>query len=87
MKKTNLMCSQCLQRNYQVAVGNKRIEIKKYCPKCNSHTLHKENKWLQKETKLLSLSVVVYYWVEITMSTFNPWLLPKLKMLKTLSNR
>lgn len=46
-KKIILTCSQCLSRNY-VTYRNRsskeRLELKKYCPHCNSHTLHKETK-------------------------------------------
>lgn len=43
-----LRCSVCKNENY-IANKNKKItpekfEIKKYCPKCNSHTLHVEKK-------------------------------------------
>ncbi len=46
-KKVILTCSVCLSRNY---VTNKnsnkaeRLELNKFCPKCNKHTLHKETK-------------------------------------------
>jgi len=46
-KKVILTCSVCLSRNYSTNknVSNKeRIELKKYCPRCNAHTLHKETK-------------------------------------------
>ena len=46
-KKVILTCSVCLSRNYTTnksTSNTKRIEIKKYCPKCNAHTLHKETK-------------------------------------------
>jgi large subunit ribosomal protein L33 len=42
-----LACSVCKERNYHNAVGKKRdkkIELKKYCPRCKKHTLHKEVK-------------------------------------------
>ncbi|ADI02994.1 ribosomal protein L33 [Syntrophothermus lipocalidus DSM 12680] len=43
-----LACSQCKQRNY-VTTKDKRkhpekMEIRKYCRFCNTHTLHKETK-------------------------------------------
>ncbi|MBQ3419760.1 MAG: 50S ribosomal protein L33 [Erysipelotrichaceae bacterium] len=45
--KVILTCSECLSRNY-VTHKNKssslRLEIMKFCPKCNKHTLHKETK-------------------------------------------
>ena len=46
-KKVILTCSVCLSRNYTTdknSNSNKRIELMKYCPKCNRHTLHKETK-------------------------------------------
>ncbi len=46
--KVILICSKCLSRNYTTTKkktdASKRIEIKKYCPHCNEHTLHKESK-------------------------------------------
>jgi large subunit ribosomal protein L33 len=44
-----LICSVCLSRNYpRVTKGGgiqgKRLELKKYCPRCNRATLHKESK-------------------------------------------
>ncbi|MBQ1307329.1 MAG: 50S ribosomal protein L33 [Erysipelotrichaceae bacterium] len=46
-KKVILTCSVCLSRNYtteKASNSTRRIELKKYCPKCNKHTLHKETK-------------------------------------------
>ena len=46
-KKIILTCSVCLSRNYTTNKNNnnsKRIELMKYCPKCNKHTLHKQTK-------------------------------------------
>ena len=42
-----LICSDCQSRNYRTT--RKRdfkgsLEKKKFCPKCKSHTLHKETK-------------------------------------------
>lgn len=46
--KITLVCTECLSRNYSTAKNKKnqteRLEIRKYCPKCNKHTLHKESK-------------------------------------------
>ncbi|MBP3853342.1 MAG: 50S ribosomal protein L33 [Erysipelotrichaceae bacterium] len=46
--KVTLVCSECLSRNYFTNKNKKtnleRLEIKKYCPKCGKHTLHKETK-------------------------------------------
>lgn len=43
-----LACDDCKQRNY-VSKKNKRnttdrVELKKYCKFCNTHTVHKETK-------------------------------------------
>ena len=47
-EKVTLVCSECLSRNYTTtrnkATSNKRLELKKYCPRCNKSTLHKETK-------------------------------------------
>ncbi|CCV64860.1 50S ribosomal protein L33 [Alteracholeplasma palmae J233] len=47
-EKVILVCENCLSRNYTTyrnkQLNNKRLELKKYCPKCNEHTLHKETK-------------------------------------------
>ncbi len=41
-------CTECKNRNYNTTKNKKntpdRIEMKKYCPKCKTHTLHKETK-------------------------------------------
>ena len=41
-------CTECKQRNYNQAKDKKthpeRMETKKYCKFCKSHTLHKETK-------------------------------------------
>jgi large subunit ribosomal protein L33 len=42
-----LSCSVCKNRNYYFARGKKKeykLELKKFCPKCRKHTLHKETK-------------------------------------------
>ncbi len=43
-----LACTDCKQRNYTTSKNKKtnpdRIEMKKYCPFCKSHTVHKETK-------------------------------------------
>lgn len=45
-EKVILICTQCLSRNYTTTKQKTqpRLEIKKYCPKCNAQTLHKESK-------------------------------------------
>ena len=44
----SLVCSVCGNRNYRTTrtrkVGSKPVELKKHCPKCNAHALHKETK-------------------------------------------
>ena len=43
-----MACQECKQRNYNTMKNKKnnaeRIELNKYCPFCNKHTLHKETK-------------------------------------------
>ncbi len=42
-----LACKECKNRNYHFARGKKKekkLEIKKFCPNCGKHTLHKETK-------------------------------------------
>jgi len=46
-KKVILICEVCWSRNYTIdkkIASNERVEVKKYCPKCNKHTVHKETK-------------------------------------------
>jgi large subunit ribosomal protein L33 len=43
-----LACTECKQRNYITKKNKKnnpdRIELKKYCKFCNSHTVHRETR-------------------------------------------
>jgi large subunit ribosomal protein L33 len=43
-----LVCSECKNENYYTDKNKKttpeRMEIKKYCPTCRKHTIHKEKK-------------------------------------------
>ena len=43
-----LACTECKQRNYQATKDKKKatskMEVKKYCPFCNKHVLHRETK-------------------------------------------
>ncbi|MGD0820691.1 MAG: 50S ribosomal protein L33 [Desulfomonilia bacterium] len=43
-----LACSDCKRRNYTSTRNKKKttdkLEVKKYCPSCRVHTLHKETK-------------------------------------------
>jgi len=43
-----LACGDCKERNYNTVKNKKndtqRVEFKKYCPKCQKHTVHKEVK-------------------------------------------
>ena len=46
--KVILECKTCKERNYST-MKNKRntpskLELKKYCPRCGFHTLHRETK-------------------------------------------
>ena len=45
---TTLQCSDCKERNY-TTVKNKRndpdrLELRKFCHRCRSHTLHRETR-------------------------------------------
>jgi large subunit ribosomal protein L33 len=44
----HLACTQCNERTYTSTKNkrndNQRLELKKYCPRCRTHTLHKETK-------------------------------------------
>lgn len=46
--KVTLACTECKQRNYSTVKNKKnnadRLEMKKYCPFCHKHTIHKETK-------------------------------------------
>ena len=46
--KVTLVCSECFSRNYSTTknkkVNGQRLEMRKFCPKCGKHTLHKETK-------------------------------------------
>lgn len=46
--KVILGCTECKNRNYNTMKNkrnnNERIELKKYCPTCKKHTLHRETK-------------------------------------------
>ncbi|MGA2489341.1 MAG: 50S ribosomal protein L33 [Anaerolineales bacterium] len=43
-----LACNECKERNYVTEKNRRndpnRIEFKKYCPRCQKHTLHRETK-------------------------------------------
>jgi len=43
-----LECTQCNERNYTTEKNKRndpgRMELKKYCPRCRTHTVHKETK-------------------------------------------
>lgn len=47
-EKVILICTVCLNRNYRTyknQVNHKsRLELKKYCPYCQAHTIHKESR-------------------------------------------
>ena len=43
-----LACTECKERTYSTEKNKKndpnRIELRRYCPRCRSHTLHRETK-------------------------------------------
>ena len=56
--KITLACTECKQRNYNTTKDKKthpdRMETKKYCRFCKTHTMHKETKYYiwKKERKM-----------------------------------
>ena len=46
--RITLACTECKQRNYDDYKNKQntteRIELKKYCPFCKKHTVHKDTK-------------------------------------------
>ncbi|PMQ02532.1 MAG: 50S ribosomal protein L33 [Dictyoglomus sp. NZ13-RE01] len=44
--QVTLACSECKNRNYITEKNKKndpdRLELRKYCPKCRKHTIHRE---------------------------------------------
>ncbi len=44
----NMECPECKRRNYSTQKNKRehkdRLELKKYCPWCRQHTLHKETR-------------------------------------------
>jgi large subunit ribosomal protein L33 len=47
-KKVILACEICHQRNYSTSKNatnqSERLEVKKFCGRCNEHTIHRETK-------------------------------------------
>jgi len=43
-----MACTECKERNYTTTKNKKndpnRLELKKYCPTCRRHTLHRETR-------------------------------------------
>jgi large subunit ribosomal protein L33 len=43
-----LACSDCRERNYTTSKNKKndanRLELRKYCPRCRRHTVHRETR-------------------------------------------
>ena len=46
--KVTLACTDCEERNYSKTKNKRlhpeRVEYRKYCPRCRTHTAHKETK-------------------------------------------
>ena len=44
----SMACTECQERNYSSEKNKRsdaqRLELKKYCPRCGKHTLHRETK-------------------------------------------
>ena len=47
-QRVALVCDECGARNYKTTrkknVPGERIALKKFCPTCNRHTVHRESK-------------------------------------------
>ncbi len=47
-EQITLECTECHERNYSTTKNRRkhsgRVEFKKYCPRCNAHTAHKETR-------------------------------------------
>jgi large subunit ribosomal protein L33 len=47
-EKVVLACEVCKARNYNVSKNRRnqpqRLEVKKFCPRCGRHTLHRETR-------------------------------------------
>lgn len=43
-----LACTECAERNYTTTKNKRthpdRLELRKYCPRCNAHRVHRETK-------------------------------------------
>lgn len=46
--KVQLKCGECKRKNYSTTKNKKtntsKLELKKYCPSCRKHVVHKETK-------------------------------------------
>jgi len=46
--KITMACADCKERNYITKKNRRkdpdRLEVKKFCPRCNKHTEHKETR-------------------------------------------
>jgi len=43
--EVSLVCTECQSRNYRTTKKrDQKLEIKKFCKTCGSHTLHRETK-------------------------------------------
>lgn len=47
-KKAILACVECSERNYSTeksqSQSTERLELKKFCRRCNAHTVHRETR-------------------------------------------
>lgn len=47
-ERLTLKCTVCNEKNYRTEKNkrntNERLELNKFCPKCGTHTAHKEEK-------------------------------------------
>ena len=46
-RRVILQCTECKERNYTtrfIMRGGKRLDVKKYCPRCRKHTPHRSRR-------------------------------------------
>jgi large subunit ribosomal protein L33 len=58
-----LACTKCKERNYQSTKNKRkhpdRVEFRKYCPRCRTHTPHKETRYASSSIGRVAVSKTV----------------------------
>ena len=67
-KMVVLACEECKERNYTTTKNKKtnkeRMELNKYCPKCQKKTVHKETKQFSFISRLSQVTTVVDLYIK-----------------------